>query len=176
MTRYLQVSKDKMISKGIESIRSRVVNLSEYNKQLDIPMMTQTLIDSFQGVYGDTSDIQDGEGKMDQIALDELHNKYKSWEWRFGESPKFDLELNTRFSWGGIDLGLSLENGKIKKAHVYSDAMDESFIDMIPVALEGCLFHSKNMSEKIMKIPTNSVGQREIMTRDIAKWIRDKGF
>ena len=41
LTRYLEVPEDKIRSKGIESIRSRVVNLCEYNPGLDIPSMIQ---------------------------------------------------------------------------------------------------------------------------------------
>lgn len=174
MTRYLQVPEDKIKSKGIESVRSRVVNLSEYNAQLDIPTITDALIDSFQELYGETRDIKTGEEGMDQILLNELHNKYSSWDWRFGESPKFDIEMDTRFPWGGIQIGLRLEQGRIAKAFVYSDAMDESFIEMIPGILEGCLFHSKNMSDAIVE--ANVGAERENMAGDIANWIRSKGF
>lgn len=174
MTRYLQVPKDKIQSKGIESIRSRVVNLSQYNSQLDIPMVTDALIDSFKEIYGDTTDIRIGEEGMDQILLNELYQRYSSWEWRFGESPKFDIEFDTRFPWGGVEIGLSLEHGRIKKATVFSDAMDESFIEMIPKILEGCIFHSKLMSNALLEADLG-IG-RETMVKDLAKWIRGKGF
>ena len=174
MTRYLQVPKDKIRSKGLESVRSRVVNLSEYNPELDISTMVDALIDSFKEIYGDTTDIRNGEEGIDPILLDELHDKYSSWEWRFGETPNFDIEFDTRFSWGGIQIGLRLKHGKIEKAFVYSDAMDESFIEMIPEVLEGCLFHSRHMSEAILKAEPGA--EREHMTQDIANWIRSKGF
>lgn len=176
MTRYLQVPKDKMVSKGIESIRSRVVNLAEYNSRLDIPMMTDALVHSFQEIYGQTSDMQYGEEGIDKEVLDALHNRYKSWEWRFGESPKFDVEFNVRFPWGGIELGLKLQKGIIKKAFVYSDAMDESFVEKIPGVLEGCPFHSKDMSERISTIPLGSRPHRKDLIEDLTKWIKERGF
>ncbi len=174
MTRYLQVPEDKIRSKGIESVRSRVVNLSEYNSRLDIPTMIDALIQSFMDIYGHTSDVAKGEEGMDQAILNEIYNKYKSWEWRFGESPKFDIEFETRFSWGGIQIGLRLEQGRIVKATVYSDAMDEGFIDMIPEVLQGCIFHSKDMSEAVLNADIDET--RQHMARDIADWIRSKGF
>ncbi len=174
MTRYLQVPKEKIRSKGIESVRSRVVNLTEYNPSIDIQMMIDTLIESFKEVYGDTTDIRHGEEGIDQSVLDELYNKYKSWEWRFGESPKFNIEFDTRFSWGGIQLLLRLEHGRIAKAFVYSDAMDESFIEMLPGILEGCTFHSKNMAQALLEADIGV--ERKNMIQDIANWIREKGF
>ena len=174
MTRYLQVPKEKIRSKGIESVRSRVVNLTEYNPNIDVPIMIDTLIQSFKEVYGETSDIRYGEEGIDQAVLNELHNKYDSWEWRFGESPKFDIEFDTRFSWGGIQLCLRLEQGRIVKAFVYSDAMDEAFIEMIPGILEGCIFNSKKMAQVLLS--ADVVGERTNMVRDIANWISSKGF
>lgn len=174
MTRYLQVPKEKIKSKGIESVRSRVVNLSEYNEKLDIPTMIDKLIDSFKEIYGYTNNITYEEEGIDQTMLNELHDKYRSWEWRFGETPKFDVELDTRFSWGGIHIGLRLEHGKIEKVFVYSDAMDESFIEMIPGILEGHLFHSKILSEAILKADIGP--DRKNMIQDIGDWIKNKGF
>ena len=70
MTRYLQVPKEKIRSKGIESVRSRVADLTEYNPQIDIPTMIDTLIQSFKEVYGDTSDIRHGEeGITEQCSM-----------------------------------------------------------------------------------------------------------
>ena len=165
---------DKIRSKGIESIRSRVANLCEYNPRLDVPSMTQGLIKSFERVYGQTQDIRYGEEGIDQNSLNKLNEKYESWEWRFGESPRFDIELNTRFPWGGIQLGLELQQARIAKAHVYSDAMDEALIEMIPEILQGCLFNSDYIAETLSQVKVGT--QREEMLQDIAGWIRSKGF
>lgn len=174
MTRYLQVSADKIRSKGIDSVRSRVVNLNEYNQRLDIETMIDALIHSFNDIYGDTSHIIKDEEGIDQSILNDLYSKYRSWEWRFGESPKFDIELDTRFTWGGIQLGLKLTQGRIAKAFVYSDAMDEAFIEIIPTILKGSLFNSKEMSQALLN---SDLGQdRAHMARDIANWLENKGF
>lgn len=174
MTRYLQVPKEKIRTKGIESVRSRVVNLSEYNPDLNVKGMTDALIRSFMDVYGDTGDIRNEDEGMDKGLLDNLYDKYRSWEWRFGESPKFDIELDTRFPWGGIQMGLRLEQGKIKEAFVYSDAMDEAFIELIPKFLEGCPFSSVAIADALLEIDTGEA--RQAMAVDIADWIRGKGF
>lgn len=174
MTRYLQVPKDKIQSKGIESVRSRVVNLSQYNPNLDIAAMTEALLNSFKEVYGDTNDIRIGEEGMDQGNLNGLYDRYRSWEWRFGESPKFDIEFDTRFPWGGVHLGLRLEHGRIEDATIYSDAMDEAFIEEIPGLLRGCVFQSFAMAKALLG--ANLGQEREPMIRDLATWIGNKGF
>lgn len=176
LTRYLQVPEDKIRSKGIDSVRSRVVNLSEFNKELTIDQMVQALIESFKAIYGNVAEVSEGEAGIDQTVLDKLYQTYSSWEWRFGESPKFDIEIKNRFSWGSLELGLQLEDGKIQKAMAYSDAMNEAFIERIPKALEQCMFHSASMSKAISTIDNYGDNNGQAMSKDIEEWLIKKGF
>jgi len=169
MTRYLQVPKEKIRSKGIESVRSRVVNLTEYNPSIDIQMMIDTLIESFKEVYGDTTDIRHGEEGIDQSVLDELYNKYKSWEWRFGQTPSFDLSLSERFSWGEIELGFRLQNGKIDSCTAYSDAMDEDLIGKIPEALKGHVLQKDALITALQSVAEEKKGT--VIIDDLIRWL-----
>ena len=127
MTRYLQVSQAKMRSKAIESVQARVVNLKSLNPDISIETMAAALAEAFVEVYG-------GEGREEVIsptslALADLYQRYSSWEWRYGHTPKFDLEFETRFPWGEIQVGLSLKKGIITQATIYSDAMNPQLIE-----------------------------------------------
>ncbi len=174
LTRYLQVSREKMQSKGVQSVQSRVVNLSEYQPSLTIDGMVELLMESFREIYGGNPPISYDEEGMDVEVLNRLNEKYASWEWRYGESPKFDIRLETRFPWGGIEMGLNLKNGKVEKASVYSDAMDEEFIGMLPEALKGSTFHSHSLGEAVRRISGDpNHGQ---MVEDIAQWLENKEF
>ncbi|MGI6707213.1 MAG: lipoate--protein ligase [Clostridia bacterium] len=174
LTRYLQVSREKMQSKGVQSVQSRVVNLSEYQPSLTINGMVELLIESFREIYGGNPPISYDEEGMDVAALDRLYEKYASWEWRYGESPKFDIHLETRFPWGGIELGLNLKNGRVEKASVYSDAMDEEFIGMLPDALKGSAFHTHSLAEAVRR--TSDDPSHKQMIKDIAQWLENKEF
>lgn len=174
LSRYLQVSDEKLKSKGVKSVQSRVVNLSELNPDLTIEKMIQYMSESFEEEYGKAEEIIYGTESMDHKILEDLYKKYSSWEWRYGETPKFDIELSQRFQWGGVDIGLQLEKGIIKKASIYSDAMDEQFIESLPAVFEGCLFKSDCIADKIRKTPVED--HRKEMIYDIAQWIHEKGF
>lgn len=174
LTRYLQVSREKIRSKGIKSVISRVVNLSEYKPDLTIEVMADAIENGFKKVYGINPLKTNGTEDMDQEVLKKLYEKYSSWEWRYGEAPKFDIDLDKRFSWGEIQIGLQLEKGRVKKAHVYSDAMDEEFIGMIPEVLNGKIFNSRVLAQGIRGMEVQ--GEREGLVRDIAEWIEEKGF
>lgn len=174
MTRYLSVSTDKIKSKGIDSVRSRVVNLSELKPGLSIDDVAEALVKAFIESYRGGTDVLYGTEWMDRAALSEYYDKYSSWQWIYGTSPDFDIELSSRFSWGSIQFLLKLEKGMIKSAVVYSDAMDEEFIGMLPDALEGCSFKSSEISKALVSVDGGEA--RNIMLQDIAVWIEEKGF
>lgn len=126
MTKYLQVSSAKMRSKAVESVRARVVNLKELNPSLTIEAMADSVAAAFVDVYGGAKEVK----TVDPAAMgvEEKYQRYSSWEWRYGQTPKFDVEFSTRFDWGEIDLGLSLRKGRITQATIWSDAMNPHLI------------------------------------------------
>ncbi len=133
LSKYLAPSKEKLRSKGVESVRSRVCNLQEYRSELDSAMMIEALTQTFKENYGPFSLLQ--EETLDQNLLSSLIERHASWDWRLGASPRFDVEFSTRFDWGEFDLQLALKGGIIENAFVFSDAMDEAFIRSLSPAL-----------------------------------------
>lgn len=194
LSNYLQVSQEKMKSKGVQSVQSRVVNLKELQPSLTIDVMAEALITSFRSVYNSNAPVEDTikDGKVGRAALEELYCKYSSWSWRYGEAPKFDVDLETRFPWGGVEIGFKLENGHIREASVYSDAMDEEYISKLPEVFKGCAFSSQQLAqrlrseagegaaveaaERVEACNVSDVNAKAAMTLDIAAWLEDKGF
>ncbi len=173
LARYLQVSEEKIKSKGIQSVQSRVVNLCEYKPDLTIEQMADALSGAFTEIYGCNPE-ETGTEDLDGAILNGLEKKYTSWEWRYGEAPVFDIDLDTRFEWGGLELGLRLENGRIASAAAYSDAMDEAYISTLPDILKGCPFKSTEIAARLRGI--KGAPETVRMTGDIAAWIESKGF
>lgn len=153
MARYLRVAPEKIRSKGVDSVQSRVINLSTINRDLTIAHLKQALQDSFGHCYGDFREIPIAQ--LPAREIEELCDKYAGWEWRFGASPDFDLELERSFDWGRIQLGLSLENGYIKKAILYSDAMDSNLITAIAQAISGLRYEKEILGKALETLVDN---------------------
>ncbi len=205
LSKYLRVSEEKMRSKGVQSVQSRVVNLSELSQGLSIEKMVEALIASFRLLYDSAAPVEDCvvEGKDGREALEELYSKHSSWAWRYGEAPQFDVDIETRFDWGEVEIGFKLEDGIVSNATVYSDALDEAYIARLPELLKGCPFISKKMAQKLREAPENNddedmsgaagvsnkyAGQSDAaggsfkadlqrtMTLDLAQWLESKSF
>jgi len=172
--RYLQVSPEKIKAKGVQSVQARVANLAEYNPELTIDKMADAMAEAFREIYGGNPPVTGNVDWADRAVLEELYKKYSSWDWRYGETPAFDITLEKRFPWGGIEMGLKLEKGIIKKASVYSDALDGEYVEMLPKVLEGCMFRSSEMAQRIRGLAHE--GERAPMSEDIASWLEEKGF
>lgn len=175
MVRYLQVPQQKIQSKGIESVRSRVINLVDINPGITVEDVKESVVECFRQLYGEGGPVLYADEVIDRQEVERLYHKYSSWEWRYGETPQFNMTIDTRFSWGGIELCFLLEKGTIQNVTVYSDAKDEAFIEMIPQALKGCAFNSQAMAQALSGINANE-GQRRQMLDDIVRWILNKGF
>lgn len=171
MGRYLEVSKEKMATKGIDSIESRVVNLVELNPHVHVGLVRDQLIKSFRRIYAPRGGevVLDGGMEMGTSQLPELYGTYASWEWRFGETPDFDLMLEHRFPWGGVELALKLERGRIQKAQVFSDAMEPELMLTLGPALQGCIFQKNAMLDALggMGDTSEELG----LVEDIKAWL-----
>ena len=148
LSRYLTPSKAKLQAKGVDSVRSRVVNLRELNPDLTIEALKDALGDAFSRVYGcDVSRIP--ESQLDPERIRELTERNRSWEWNFGQKLPFTLESEERFPWGTLQAQLQVESGIIRRAKLYSDAMDWEFIPVLEQALSGCRLEPKELASRL---------------------------
>lgn len=167
LSRYLAPSQDKLQAKGVESVRARVVNLSELAPALTIAGLQQALQEAFVEVYGPAG--AGVEAALDAAELERRTLHYASWEWRMGHTPRFDITLERRFPWGGLELALSLKNGYVQEAAAYSDAMDEAFVGRIAPAITGCAFRSADLAACMQGLGGEQAAE-------LAAWVREKGF
>ena len=93
MGRYLSPSKAKLEAKGVESVRSRVVNLREYRPGLTCRQMEQQLIAAFESVYGLSAEPLSPDC-LDQTYIDGLRRRNGSREWLYG--PKLPFAFPAR--------------------------------------------------------------------------------
>ncbi len=160
MQRYLTPSKAKLEAKGVKSVRSRVVNLSELSPNLTCEKMMHNMINAFENVYGMTSfkytDINNEE-------ISRLADKYGSWDYLYGTPIPFSFSCEERFDWGNIQLQIQVKNGIIKNVKTYTDSMDWTLSENLQNALTDCRFEMESMEKAIL----NELSQ------DIAYYIID---
>lgn len=148
----LKVKKDKIESKGIKSIRSRVANISEFLDQ----KMTTVEFRSMLLRY-----IFDTEGEIPEYKLTEKDwkiinqiskERYQNWDWNYGKSPKFNLQHSKRFQAGSVDIRLEVQKGVICECKIFGDFFGVGDVSDIEEKLTGVQYERKAIEEALQGV------------------------
>jgi lipoate-protein ligase A len=145
----LKVRKDKIESKGIKSIRSRVANIMEFIEEpISIDDFRLKLLHSIFGGEEEVKTIELTEEDWANIhALSK--ERYANWEWNYGKSPAFNMSHSERFPVGGIDVRLQVKNGLIEDAHIYGDFFGVGDVADIEKLLVGTAYEKSAITDSL---------------------------
>lgn len=124
---YLTPPQIKLIGKGVDSVRARVVNLKELNEDLTIEGLKKTLTEAFDQTYPGTLTSR----KMpDKELYADFCAPFSDWNWTIAKSPKATMSHSGRFEWGTLVMDLSITGGTIESCIISSDSLlDQPFED-----------------------------------------------
>ncbi len=150
MTRYLTPPKAKLEAKGIQSVRSRVLNLSELAPALTCDKMAKNLIAAFEQVFG--LPITPCPEPAETI-IEPLAETYGSREHLYGAPLPFTLSCKEQFGWGGAELQLQIKGGVILAARLYTDALEHTLPQEAEKALSGIPFEPEAVKSALSPLP-----------------------
>ncbi|MFS0688544.1 lipoate--protein ligase [Sporosarcina sp. 179-K 8C2 HS] len=152
----LKVKKDKIESKGIKSIRSRVANISEF---IEEPMtIEQFRMEILKSIFEGEENIQYWE--LTDEDWDNIRalsaERYGNWDWNYGKSPKFNMQHSHRFPVGGIDVRLQVEKGKIDDVSIYGDFFGVGDVAVVEDSLKNGQYDRESITKALdaVDIPT----------------------
>lgn len=145
----LKVRKDKIESKGIKSIRSRVANISEF---IEGPMtIEQFRMEILKSIFEGEENIQYWE--LTDEDWDNIRalsaERYGNWDWNYGKSPKFNMQHSHRFPVGGIDVRLQVEKGKIDDVSIYGDFFGVGDVSVVEESLKGVQYDRESITKAL---------------------------
>ena len=140
MQRYLIVDKAKLLKNGVKSVASRVVNLSELVPELTSENIKLPLIEAFEKVYGEKASTLDFDGMAKLPDVQKIRERISSHEFLFGRWEQFKTSKKARFSWGGVEIALQVDEAQalILDAQIASDCLDTESIEKAEKMLKGC--------------------------------------
>ena len=141
----LNVKMSKIQSKGHKSIRSRVANISEFLKEpLNIDQFRQLLL---EGLYEESEPFESYYLTSEEWkAVHQLkEEKYDTWDWNYGRSPKFNMQRSKRFPIGEIDLRIFVEKGHIKDLKIFGDFFGKEPLENLEKRLIGSRYEKADI-------------------------------
>jgi lipoate-protein ligase A len=145
LVRALNVSQEKISSKALKSVRSRVTNIREcLSGPMDMACFRGHLLEALFTPFGGVRTCELGADQWAEVhALAE--SKYKSWEWNFGKSPAFNVQKKKRFPTGLVDTRIQVEQGAIRSVRIFGDFLGHGEIQGIEDLLTGTMYRKKSL-------------------------------
>lgn len=154
LSNALNVKQDKIESKGVKSVKSRVTNIRPYlTEDVDMATFKDLLLKNiFQldGVEPEKYILSDEQME----TIDKLYNeKYNTWDWNYGESPEFDYKNYKRFPFGSIDVRLQVKGGIISDIKIYGDFFGTEDIAKLEETMKNLKYNREIIKEAIKNHP-----------------------
>lgn len=132
--RALRVPADKLASKGIKSVRSRVTNLKPY---FDAAYQNLTIEDFRDTLAKEILEVDDLSAakhyelsSTDRAGIQALADQYfNNWDWIYGKDPAYSLTRRQHFAGGTVEFDLDVAQGQIQAIQIHGD-----FFGQLPIA------------------------------------------
>ena len=148
LTRVLTPPAGKLESKGIASVKSRVLNLREYLPQYaGINALIQALERYLSRQY------QDAEYQLTEEQLSEIRgiarNKFATPDWLYGRSPNNAVAYAKRLPCGNVAIHMDIKRGIIVQCSITGDFLGNAPIAAIETLLQGCLYERTALQQRL---------------------------
>ena len=146
LEKVLAVNEMKIKTKGIASVKSRVTNISEHS-DISIPEFKRLVFDAADGEKYVPSEEDIAEIKKLEAE------KYGTWEWNYGFSPKYSYKNAAHFPCGIVELNMDIKNGIIEKVLFSGDFFGKKDVAPVSEALCGVHHEEKEIRKTLEKFP-----------------------
>ncbi len=148
----LHVRPDKIASKGIKSVRSRVANIRDYlKKDMNIDEFKQALQRS---IFAGFQEIP--EYRLTDEDFEKIHKiseeRYRNWNWTYGKSPECNMVRSRRLPGGLIDVRLFVQNGLIQECRIYGDFFGAKDVRELELKITHCPYNRTELMETLTNV------------------------
>ena len=141
----LNVSKDKIESKGVKSVRSRVTNIREYlSEDITLQQYKELLIHFME----EEAPMERHVFTPEELARAQeiKESRYSRWEWNYGCSPRYRLRKERRVEGcGKILVSMDVEKGCIENMEFYGDYFGNGDTAELAALLKGCRMERESL-------------------------------
>ena len=147
----LNPKKEKIESKSIKSVRSRVTNIAEHLK-------TEHTIKEFEALLLKymLEDEELSEYYLTEHDIAEINRlagqKYATWEWNYGASPKYNLRKERKFESMMLTIFIQVEQGRIDHIKFYGDFFGNGRIEEIEDKLTGINYEQESIKKALKNL------------------------
>lgn len=168
----LKVSKDKIESKGIKSVRARVTNIVDHlSDKITVQEFSDAILAQMKEEYPEMDEYVLSDAELSEIQA-MRDNQFATWDWTYGKAPEYTIERGVRYPAGKITTYANVENSTIKSVKIFGDFFGVKPVDYIEKMLEGVRYDYKDVLAALKTVDTSQYFSR-MTPEEITKAIVD---
>lgn len=151
----LNVDPEKFRSKSTKSVRSRIGNIRDFlPNDMDLPAFWAYLKDALSGGGLTPGALSAGElAEVDRLKRE----KYDTWEWNYGRSPKFDVSRRRYWDGGCLEANVSIAGGVITDVRFFGDFLSVCGLEELVERLKGVAFRPEDVRAVLNDSPVGEL-------------------
>lgn len=156
LSHVLRPDPDKIASKAIRSVSSRVTNLKSYlPADVSMEQFIERLL-QYLSVQEPAEYISLTEAELEDIRC-RKESRYDTWEWNWGRSPAFSWRGGRRIEGcGRVNLQLRVDAGCIRDLQISGDFFGNRDIRELCGVLDGCPFRRDAVVKRLQETDLES--------------------
>jgi len=152
LSNALKVKPLKFEGKSVKSVKARVTNINEHLKvPMDVLEFKDLVMDYLSRINVDNKYYTLSDLDINNINK-LVEKKYNTWNWNFGNSPKYSLYNEIKYNGGNVEFNLNVDKGIIRDIKFFGDFFGKRDISYI----ENLLLNTKH-EEESLKTLFNSI-------------------
>ena len=151
LTRALKVKSGRFEDRAVKSVRSEVTNIREHlTEKMEVDEFQKLLFDSVLLALNG-SIYQYNENDLEEIAQ-LVENKFSSWEWNFGYSPRYQFSKALPYGEGEVAIHMNVEKGIIREISIKGDFLGSKDIHALEELLVGSIHDPQTIRIRLSHI------------------------
>ena len=156
LSNALKVKPSKFQGKSVKSVKSRVTNISSHlDKKMTVLEFKDYLMD-FINKRDENSHFYELNDKDIESINKLVEEKYSTWEWNFGYSPKYSLYNELKYPGGNVEFSLDVHDGLIKDIKFFGDFFGKEDISFIENKLRNVKHNEYSIKSALEDVDINN--------------------
>ncbi|MEW4353791.1 lipoate--protein ligase [Streptococcus pneumoniae] len=149
LSKALKVSKDKIESKGVKSVRARVTNIiDELPEKITVEAFRDLLLDYMKKEYPDMTEYIFSEEEIAAIEKTKAE-KFGNWDWNYGKSPDYNIKRGTKFQSGKVEVYANVVQSRIENLKIYGDFFGIEDVAAVEEVVKGIPYERESVLEAL---------------------------
>lgn len=152
LSQALKLNPLKYRDKAVKSISSRVTNITEHLKNdVSLQEFEKRIVDHVRTLYAE-AEVYELTAE-DIAAINKLvDEKYGTWDWNFGYSPKYNFQKGIKTSGGHVEVNLEVRKGQIENVKIFGDFFNTSEVSELENILRGAPHEREKIRELLLTV------------------------